>query len=337
VRTNFLISILYFISLIAFVACGGSGGDSKPTQPAANPPNLTGVNPAANDNSVLLGNTVAATFDKTMNVGSAGMFVVYGNQTGKRTGAYIGGGSQTLVFNPNIAFKLGEIVEVILTDSLTSTDGTSLSSPFVYHFWAEALGGTGNFNLDDTVLNQFGAQGLAAGDWDNDGDIDLAVANVSANTVVIMKNDSFGGFSVFDTVGSQFGASGFAAGDWDDDGDLDLAVTNFGNQSVKILNNDGTAGFTEVQIISPMLGATGLISGDWDGDGDLDLAVANFTANTVVSLGNDGTGSFAIDDTVLNQIGASGLATGDWNSDGDLDLAVANSTGGNNVRTLENL
>ena len=76
-RTNFLISILYFISLIAFVACGGSGGDSKPTQPAANTPNLTGVTPAANDNSVLLGNTVAATFDKTMNVGSAGTFVVY--------------------------------------------------------------------------------------------------------------------------------------------------------------------------------------------------------------------------------------------------------------------
>jgi len=187
VRTNFLISILYFISLIAFVACGGSGGDSKPPQPAANPPNLTGVNPAANDNSVLLGNTVAATFDKTMNVGSAGTFVVYGNQTGKRTGAYIGGGSQTLVFNPNIAFKLGEIVEVILTDSLTSTDGTSLSSPFVYHFWAEALGGTGNFNLDDTVLNQLGAQGLAAGDWDNDSD--LAVANsTGGNNVRTLEN-----------------------------------------------------------------------------------------------------------------------------------------------------
>ena len=238
-RAAFWIGILAFVSLFGIVACGGSGGEPPP--PAANSPILTGVNPAANDTSVILGNSIAATFDKNMNAASAGTFVVYGNQTGKRTGLYTGGGSPTLVFNPDNAFKLGEILEVILTGSLTSTDGATLSLPFVYRFWAEALGGTGtgNFNADDIVLNQFGARGLAAGDWDNDGDIDLAVANFTANTAVIMKNDSAGDFSVFDTVGSQLGASAVVALDWDGDGDLDLAVANDGNNSVGILENDG--------------------------------------------------------------------------------------------------
>ena len=39
-----------------------------------------------------------------------------------------------------------------------------------------------------------GARGLAAGDWDDDGDSDLAVANFSNATVVIMKNDGSGDF-----------------------------------------------------------------------------------------------------------------------------------------------
>ncbi len=84
-RAALWIGILAFVSLFGIVACGGSGGDNKPPPPAATSPILTGINPAANDSSVLLGNSLAATFDKNMNAATASTFVVYGNQTGKRT------------------------------------------------------------------------------------------------------------------------------------------------------------------------------------------------------------------------------------------------------------
>lgn len=116
-------------------------------------------------------------------------FVIYGNQTGILNGLYAGGGSQTLVFAPDNSFKIGEVLEVILSASLTSTDGASLDPPIVYHFWAKAQGGTGVFNPGETIAGQLGARGLADGDWDDDGDLDHAVANsTGGNNVRILIN-----------------------------------------------------------------------------------------------------------------------------------------------------
>jgi len=49
--------------------------------------------------------------------------------------------------------------------------------------------GTGSFAIDDTVLNQIGASALATGDWNSDGDLDLAVANsTGGNNVRTLEN-----------------------------------------------------------------------------------------------------------------------------------------------------
>jgi len=223
-----------------------------------------------------------------MNSVSAGTFVVYGYKTGKLTGLYTGGESQTLRFNPDFVFKTSEILEVILTDSLKATDGTSLATPFVYRFRAEALTGTGVYTAGDTILGQSGARGLAAGDWDDDGDSDLAVTNFSDSTVVIMENDGLGTFS---TIGGiiigQSGASAVVALDWDADGDLDLVVANFTANTVVVLENDPAGSFTLEDTIGTQTGASALAAGDWDGDGALDLAVANSTGgNNVKTLEN---------------------------------------------------
>jgi len=334
VKTVFWISILAFVSLFGLVGCDGwTGGDSDST--TLNPPQLTGTNPAANDSSVNSGNSIAATFDKKMNVGSAGTFVVYGNKTGKLTGLYTGDNSQTLIFNPNFAFKTSEVLEIILTDALTATDGASMSPPFVYRFRAEALAGTGVFTAGDTILGMTGARGLAAGDWDDDGDIDLAVANFSDSTVVRMKNNG----GTFNTAGGtiigQLGASALVALDWDGNGDLHLAVANNGSDSVEFLENDGNGDFNSVDKIFGQSGAIGLAAGDWNGDGDIDLAVANFSGNEVAILENDGNGTFDDVEAVGGLSGASALASGDWDGDGDLDLAVANLSG-NSVVVLYN-
>ena len=121
-KTVFWTCILALVCLFSFVACDGSGGGSGGAGSAPNPPQVTGINPAANDSSVTLGNSISATFDKNMNAASSNTFVVYGNLTGKLPGLYTGGGSEVLVFNSNNKFKIGEVLEVILTGSLNSTD-----------------------------------------------------------------------------------------------------------------------------------------------------------------------------------------------------------------------
>jgi hypothetical protein len=324
---NIIFKIVVLLSLLSLLACGSGSGGSSDGGATKNPPELEDVDPAANDSSVLLGAAILAFFDEDMRSASDTTFAVYGSQTGKLAGTYTGGGSDTLRFDPDNGFKIGEEIEVILTDSLTSTQGESLEAPVVYRFRAEAVAGTGDFEIADTVAGQTNAQGLAAGDWDGDDDVDLAVANNGASRIDILVNDGLGDFSIGDTIPGQTNARALAAGDWDGDGDPDLAVANSGGASrVDILVNNGSGDFTAVDTIAGQTNAQDLTAGDWDGDGDLDLAVANFGASRVDILKNDGTGDFTPTDTIAGQTNAQALAAGDWDDDGDLDLAVANSS-----------
>jgi len=52
----------------------------------------------------------------------------------------------------------------------------------------ETLDGTGDFAVENTISDQIGASTLAAGDWDGDGNLDLAVANFGANRVDVLGN-----------------------------------------------------------------------------------------------------------------------------------------------------
>ena len=156
-RATLWISILALLSL-SFVSCSSSGGESSPTEPA---PEVTSLDPSANDPSVPLDATIAATFDQTMEAASSDSFVVFGSQTGRLSaGTYSGDGIETLEFTPGQDFQPGEIVEVILTDFLTSTEGVSPES-YVYYFQAATSGGTGDFSVNSTVSSQFGASALA--------------------------------------------------------------------------------------------------------------------------------------------------------------------------------
>lgn len=172
-----------------------------------------------------------------MNSASADSFTVYGSQTGKLSGIYTGDGTTALSFQPAANFKPGEKVEVTLTQSLTSTGGAELNQPYVYRFWIEAGAGTGVFFDVQTISGQANAIALAAGDWEGDGDMDLAVANFGANQVRILTNDGTGNFSLLSTIGSQFGVSALSAGDFNGDGFLDLASADNGSDSVHLLTN----------------------------------------------------------------------------------------------------
>ncbi|MCA9755578.1 MAG: VCBS repeat-containing protein [Candidatus Eisenbacteria bacterium] len=149
--------------------------------------------------------------------------------------------------------------------------------------------GDGTFTAEE----QFGigdTSSLAWGDADNDGDLDLAVANWNAGQNYLYVNDGAGTFTELPRFGLR-DPNTLSWGDVDNDGDLDLAVGNgdFGSADQNYLYvNDGALGFTEEAQFG--VGSTDGVSwADVDGDGDLDLASGNeHTPTTNYLYLNDG-------------------------------------------------
>jgi hypothetical protein len=121
------------------------------------------------------------------------------------------------------------------------------------------------------------------GDYDNDGDLDVFLANDQANNA-LFRNDGAGNFTkitdgpVVNSGGNSFGSQW---ADVDNDGDLDLFVTNSfwgGPWNNFLFINQGNGTFVRNLLEAPVLEkgwSYGCAFGDMDRDGDLDLAVAN--------------------------------------------------------------
>ncbi|MCH7498310.1 MAG: ASPIC/UnbV domain-containing protein, partial [Candidatus Marinimicrobia bacterium] len=122
--------------------------------------------------------------------------------------------------------------------------GTVFGAQFVAS--AAPLGIT-TFNqvtLGPVVTDGGDSRGSSWGDYDNDGDLDLFVANWSNQNNFLYANNGDGSFSPVTTgpVVSDGGTSlGSAWGDYDDDGDLDLFVANSSNRNNFLYANNGNS------------------------------------------------------------------------------------------------
>ena len=169
--------------------------------------------------------------------------------------------------------------------------------------------------------------GVAWGDWDGDGDLDLAAANSSSPNRVY-RNDG-GVLALAWSSPEPDQTLGLAWGDWDGDGDLDLATANVNGPNRVYRNDGGTLISAWTSPFDEFGQARSVAWGDWDGDGDLDLVVGNWGQPNRVYRNDGGTLTSAwtspeSDDTFS-------VAWGDWDRDGDLDLAAGNRSQPNRV------
>ncbi len=200
--------------------------------------------------------------------------------------------------------------------------------------------------------------GVAAGDYDNDGHVDLYVANYGSNQ--LWRNLGNGRF---EEVTSSAGVDDLrwsvssAWVDYDHDGDLDLYVGNYVKHSLEnrrtcrlskreldycgplasagdtdsLFRNDGNGRFTDVSKASGIEaawgGALGVIAADFDSDGWVDIYVANDgVANQLWMNQRDGTfkNEALIAGVAVNRDGmpeaSMGVDAADFDGDGDEDL-----------------
>ncbi len=127
------------------------------------------------------------------------------------------------------------------------------------------------------------SDGLAWGDYDNDGFLDLFVTNPNSGGNRLYRNKGDGTFEKITSgaiVTDKAESLGCAWGDFDNDGFLDLFVINglFGPQNNFLYRNNGDGTFTKItsgSLANDVGASSGIAWGDYDNDGFLDLFVAN--------------------------------------------------------------
>jgi len=176
------------------------------------------------------------------------------------------------------------------------------------------------------------SRGSSWGDYNNDGNLDLFVANIESQNNFLYRNNGDGTFSKITAgkiVKDGGNSRGSNWGDYDNDGDLDLFVTNQSGQSNFLYRNNGNGTFTRItdgQIVNDGGDSIGSSWGDYDNDGDLDLFVTNRNGENNFLYRNNGNSTFSkITDGVIVNDGGHSLGSGwaDFDNDGNLDLFIA--------------
>ncbi|CAF0988346.1 unnamed protein product [Adineta ricciae] len=166
------------------------------------------------------------------------------------------------------------------------------------------------------------------GDFNNDTQLDVAVANSGADNLMILLGSSYGIFvneQIYST-GNGSHPSSIAIADLNRDNYSDIVVANTGNDNIGIFLGKSDGMFLNQSIYS-----TGLQSqpstvriGDFNNDTMLDIAVANYGSNTVGAFLGYGNGNFS--NQILFSIGFNSrpfaLSVADMNRDNVTDIII---------------
>jgi hypothetical protein len=197
---------------------------------------------------------------------------------------------------------------------------------------------TGGAFVDSGVVLPGLSRATAAwGDFDGDGDLDLAMTGLNELGIPvtrIYRNDS-GVFTPLTNNLAPVFAGNIAWGDYDGDGRLDLLVTGINSASAsgvaftRLYHNDGNGVFTSVPHPFPdcYLGAAAWA--DYDNDGYLDLVLSGATTGGGLVSGiwhNDGHGNFTNIAAGLPAMDLGFAVWGDFDNDGQLDLLFGGNT-----------
>jgi hypothetical protein len=192
-----------------------------------------------------------------------------------------------------------------------------------------------------------GGQYQVAGDFNDDGRQDLAVAGTDVEILLGLGNGNFQTGSRYRLLNvSSASPTSIIKGDFNGDGRVDLAAAlNAPNQiAVLVGNGDGT--FQPLVRYATGSGGTpsSLAAADFNRDGRTDLMTTDeidcsgscVVTNTVSLLLGNGDGTFAAPQHIVVGNAPTKAAVGDFNGDGISDVAVTAGTGGKVFTLLGN-
>jgi subtilase family serine protease len=191
--------------------------------------------------------------------------------------------------------------------------------------------GDGTFKTPITYPSGIFAEAILAGDFNNDGVVDLAVTaqynNAGTSGVVsIYLGKGDGTFQPQIVLNFTGYPDSSVVADFNHDGVLDIAAVQYYplQFSVAFGNGDGTFQTpVDYPITASDYSAYYIAGGDFNGDGSPDLVEANAYDNNLGVFLNNGDGTFSLK-AYINSINAEWISVADVNGDGKADLLVAN-------------
>ena len=194
--------------------------------------------------------------------------------------------------------------------------------------WVYSNNGRGGFYAKRALGTEADpTYGVALGDLDGDGALDVVVANDAGDPSVSYRNDGKGNFTWLGNVGRTPEARrAVALGDLDGDGDLDVILVGLAQDHIYLNENRGLR-WTE-RPLGTREGAgsraTSVAVGDVDGDKDLDIVLpGRYQAPSNVYV-NDGKAGFEARSFGVPADDTTAVALADVDGDRDLDIVVAN-------------
>ncbi len=192
--------------------------------------------------------------------------------------------------------------------------------------------GDGTFQTPVGYAAGNGSDFITLGDFNGDGNLDVAAADIYDTTVSVLLGNGDGTFQTAAAYQTDGSPGAVATGDFNHDGKLDLVVANTnggtgGTAAILLGNGDGTfqAAVTYPAGEAPI----GVALADFNHDGNLDVAIPDYHHSDVNILMGNGDGTFqqAVPVPLARGHIADGVAVSDLNRDGNPDLAMANSYG----------
>jgi len=172
---------------------------------------------------------------------------------------------------------------------------------------------------------------IIAADFNNDGQLDLVVANPTANSVNVLLGNGDGTFQSPLPSAAGTNPRSIAVGDFNADGKLDLAAVSGGSSGVNVMRGNGNGTFAAPDHVAVGAEVThSVATGDFNNDGKMDLVVSSnylpgygYPQGQLDVLLAIGDGSFATPRTFWMMDRALGsVVVADFNGDGNRDVVT---------------
>ncbi|HEY7373055.1 MAG TPA: VCBS repeat-containing protein [Polyangia bacterium] len=178
----------------------------------------------------------------------------------------------------------------------------------------------GSFSIQQVLPTGMMPDGLAAGDFDRDGFLDLVVANKNSPQQQVFFGSASGTFGRMRSLAADEPQIAVATADFDGDGWLDLAFSV--NFYLTIWSGDGAGGFRQTPKYLTGVFPVWIEVGDFNRDGALDLALAEYNLGNVIVFTGDGRGAFQQGSPFHVGDSPIFIAAADLDEDTMLDLVV---------------
>jgi len=294
----------------------------------AQSPEVIGTNPDRNATNVSVSTNVTVSFSTTMQASSINnsTFEVVSQYKGFCEGSYsYDSVSMSATFAPESIHDIGDVITVILTTDILSSEAVPLADSYVWSYTVEVTDGDCSFAsaVDYSIGN--GAHSVYPADLDGDGDLDMLASTQYHDFLYVLMNPGDGTLESPSTYPAGDGPAFSLAADFDHDYDLDAASSNLYSSDITVFFNSGSGELILSAAYPVGAGPHKICASDFDGDGSIDLAVTAKSDDWVgVSL-NNGDGTFA--PRIAYAVGSNpvGICAGDLDGDGHIDLAVTNA------------